>query len=110
MRDVIFVPNVPLDGKKRGIGMVFAEAGGNRNAGHCLECFTGSKDTVRDGEVIGDDADGMAVARGRDLMKGINESLEPRMGGFLFEENGMGENDSCIGMTFPGERTGDGVE
>ena len=80
--------------------MILAVAGGERNVGHGLECFTGLKYTGRDGEVIGDDADGMAVARGRDLMEVIDESLEPRMVGFLFEENGMGENDSCIGMTF----------
>ena len=52
----------------------------------------------------------MAVASGRDLMYVIDESLKSRMGGFLFEENGMGENDSCMGMMFPGERTGEGAE
>ena len=28
----------------------------------------------------------------------------------LFDEKGMGENVSCMGMTFPGERTGEGAE
>ena len=52
----------------------------------------------------------MGVTRGRELMEVIDDSLETCMGGFLFEDNGMGENDSCIGMTFPGERTREGAE